>query len=338
MTPDLTRPFNIVWLQSGGCSGCTLSFLGLEEMDLIQWSKNLHLQWLWHPSLTEHSGEETLSLLQSILNKEIPLDLFCLEGSVIMGPNGTGAFHQMAGMEVTTKDLIEQLAHTAQTVMAVGTCAAYGGITASPPNLVEATGLQYDQSFAGSLLPADFISPSGLPVVNVSGCPVHPAWVAETIGLIRMGQLTAEDLDPLNRPRFYADKLVHHGCNRNEYYEYKASAEKPSDLGCMMENLGCVGTVAHADCNQRPWNGQGSCTDGGYPCIDCTAPDFGHRKHDYQTTPKIGKIPIGLPSDMPKAWFIALSTLAKSATPNRLKINATQDHIEISPEIKRKKL
>jgi len=41
---------------------------------------------------------------------------------------------------------------------------------------------------------------------------------------------------------------------------------------------------------------------------------------------------------MPKAWFIALSTLAKSATPKRLKENATEDHIVISPQIKRKKL
>jgi len=41
---------------------------------------------------------------------------------------------------------------------------------------------------------------------------------------------------------------------------------------------------------------------------------------------------------MPKAWFIALSTLAKSATPKRLKDNAVADHVVISPEIKRKKL
>lgn len=40
---------------------------------------------------------------------------------------------------------------------------------------------------------------------------------------------------------------------------------------------------------------------------------------------------------MPKAWFIALSTLSKSATPSRIKKNATEDHI-ISPEIKQKKI
>ena len=189
----------------------------------------------------------------------------------------------------------------------------------------------------GCLLPVDFTSQKGLPVVNISGCPVHPGWVAETVAMITLNQFTKNSMDSLGRPRFYAEKLVHHGCSRNEYYEYKASAENPSDLGCMMENMGCIGTIAHADCNERPWNGSGSCTKGGYACVDCTSPDFGHVTTEYQSTPKISGIPIGLPTDMPKAWFIALSTLSKSATPSRIKKNATEDHI-ISPEIKQKKL
>jgi len=329
---------NILWMQSGGCSGCTLSFLGLEEMDLLSWSQEMNLTWLWHPSLTEHSADETQTLLQEVMDGHIPLDIFCLEGSVILGPNGSGRYHMVSGLDMPGKDLIERLSQQARYILAIGTCAAYGGITASGDNITDATGLQYTQNLSGGFLPSDFLSQAGLPVINVSGCPIHPAWVAETIQLITAGKLTADDLDPLNRPRFYADKLVHHGCNRNEYYEFKASSVKPSDLGCMMENMGCVGTVAHADCNERPWNGNGSCTNGGYPCIDCTSPDFGHLNHAYQETPKIGNIPVGLPTDMPKAWFIALSTLAKSATPKRLKENATEDHIVISPQIKRKKL
>ncbi|GAB6069197.1 hydrogenase small subunit [Thiomicrorhabdus hydrogeniphila] len=329
---------NILWMQSGGCSGCTLSFLGLEEMDLLNWSQEMDLNWLWHPSLTEHSSDETQAILQDVISGKIPLDIFCLEGSVVMGPNNTGRYHMMSGMNMPGKDLIEQLAKQAQYVLAVGTCAAYGGITASGDNIIDATGLQYNQNISGSLLPSDFLSHAGLPVINISGCPIHPAWVAETIQLITLGKLKSSDLDPLSRPRFYADKLVHHGCSRNEFYEFKASSVKSSDLGCMMENMGCVGTVAHADCNERPWNGSGSCTSGGYPCIDCTSPDFGHLNHSYQETPKVGNIPVGLPTDMPKAWFIALSTLAKSATPKRLKENATEDHIVVSPQIKRKKL
>jgi hypothetical protein len=40
----------------------------------------------------------------------------------------------------------------------------------------------------------------------------------------------------------------------------------------------------------------------------------------------VAGIPIGLPTDMPKAWFVALASLSKSATPTRVKRNATSDH------------
>jgi Ni,Fe-hydrogenase I small subunit len=132
----------------------------------------------------------------------------------------------------------------------------------------------------------------------------------------------------------YADHLVHHGCTRNEFYEYKASARRPSDLGCMMEHLGCLGTQAHGDCNTRLWNGQGSCTRGGYACINCTAPEFEEPGHAFADTPSIAGIPIGLPSDMPKAWFVALASLSKAATPERLRRNAVTDHLAVPPAVR----
>ena len=131
-----------------------------------------------------------------------------------------------------------------------------------------------------------------VPVVNIAGCPTHPGWVTETLMALAAGLLGAADLDALQRPRFYADQLVHHGCTRNEYYEFKASAEKPSDLGCMMEHLGCKGTQAHADCNVRPWNGVGSCVRGGFPCIACTEPGFEAPGHPFLETPKVAGGPL----------------------------------------------
>ena len=165
---------------------------------------------------------------------------------------------------------IERLAAVAGLVVAVGSCAAWGGISAGGDNPTEACGLQYEDEHPGGLLGREFRSAGGLPVVNVAGCPTHPGWVVETFMALAAGELRPGDLDSLQRPRFYADQLVHHGCTRNEYYEFKASALKPSDLGCMMENLGCKGTQAHADCNSRLWNGEGSCTRGSYACISCT--------------------------------------------------------------------
>jgi Ni,Fe-hydrogenase I small subunit len=102
-----------------------------------------------------------------------------------------------------------------------------------------------------------------------------------------------------------------------------------------MEHLGCIGTQAHGDCNQRHWNGEGSCTRGGAPCINCTAPEFEEPGHPFVETPKIAGIPVGLPTDMPRAWFVALASLSKAATPPRLRRNAVSDHVAIPPTIRK---
>ncbi len=331
MTRPAAKRHTLLWLQSGGCGGCSLSLFGAESPDLLTSLESAGIDLLWHPALSEACGAELKQLMRRILDGEIALDLFCLEGAVIQGPNGSGMFHRLAGSDQPMRDHIRDLAAVARQVVAVGTCAAFGGITAGGGNPSEACGLQYDSAEPGGLLGGDFSGRGGLPVINIAGCPVHPNWVLETLAQLSRGELQRSGLDELGRPRSYADHLVHHGCPRNEYYEFKASAEKHSDLGCMMEHLGCLGTQARADCNTRLWNGEGSCVRGGYACINCTAAGFEEPGHGFQTTPKIAGIPVGLPTDMPKAWFVALAALAKAATPTRLKENAVGDHIRVAP-------
>lgn len=321
----------LLWLQSGGCGGCTLSLICAEQPDFVTALEIAGIRLLWHPSLSEASGAEMRAVVEAIRCGEIALDILCLEGSVIHGPGGSGRFHMQSGTGLPMKDLIAELAGTAQTVIAIGSCAAFGGVTAAGGNEVEASGLAYEGSEAGGLLGGGFRARSGLPVINISGCPIHPDWIVETLLQLGRGTFTVRDLDGFGRPRFYANHLVHHGCPRNEYYEYKASAEKLSNLGCLMEHLGCMATQVHADCNIRLWNGQGSCTRGGYPCISCTEPGFENPSHAFLETPKLAGIPIGLPTDMPKAWFVALAALAKAATPHRVKSNATADTIVTPP-------
>jgi len=327
---------NLLWLQSGGCGGCTLSLLCAESPDLVTALESAGINLLWHPSLSEASAVEFQDILERVIKGEIPLDLLCLEGSVVTGPQGTGKFHILAGTGKPMMDWIRALSAVARHVIAVGTCATYGGITAAGDNPSEATGLQYDGHSKGGFLGEDFIAGSGMPVINIAGCPTHPNWVTETLAQIALGGFTETEMDELGRPRSYADHLVHYGCPRNEYYEYKASAEEPSDLGCMMENMGCLGTQAHADCNTRLWNGEGSCLRGGYACVNCTAPGFEEPGHAFAETPKVAGIPVGLPTDMPKAWFVALASLSKAATPRRLKENAVADHIVVQLDTRTK--
>ncbi len=329
--PTEAKRSTLLWLQSGGCGGCTLSLICAEAPDLVTSLESGGIELLWHPSLSEASGHEVIELLDRIKRGETRLDILCLEGSVMRGPNGTGRFHMMSGSDRPMMDCIAELAPLAEVVVAVGSCAAFGGVTAGGDNHVEACGLGYDGKLEGGLLGKGFRSRSGLPIVNIAGCPTHPNWVIETLLQIAMGGFGEDDMDEWGRPRSYADHLVHHGCPRNEYYEFKASARLPSDLGCMMEHMGCKGTQAHADCNTRLWNGSGSCLRGGYACINCTAPDFEEPGHAFAETPKLGGIPVGLPTDMPKAWFLALASLSKAATPKRLRENAVADHIRVPP-------
>ncbi|MGE5468486.1 MAG: HupU protein [Ignavibacteria bacterium] len=321
----------VLWLQSGGCGGCTMSWLGSEIAPLFALLADEGIEILWHPSLSEASAEEAFAIIAECSGGTRALDVLCIEGALLRGPQGSGRFHLMAGSGAPMTEWVKLLAERARHVVAIGSCAAFGGIVSAGANPTDACGLQYESNVAGGLLGPDFRAAGGLPVIDVAGCPPHPDWISETLIALARGQLTREALDEFGRPRFFADQLVHHGCPRNEYYEFKASAAKLSDQGCLMEHLGCKGTQAHADCNLRPWNGQGSCLRGGYPCVRCTEPGFEEPGHPFALTPKVAGIPIGLPADMPKAWFVALAALSKSATPARVRENARADHTLKAP-------
>jgi uptake hydrogenase small subunit len=329
---------NLFWLQASGCGGCTQSLLGAESRSgVFAQLAAAGIDLVAHPAVGEASGDEALAVLHAAAEGRLPIDILCVEGAMLCGPNGSGRFHIAAGTGRPMIDWVRRLAAHARHVVAVGSCTAFGGINASGDNLVEACGLQFDGDTPGGLLGADFRAGGGLPVINVSGCPIHADWIVDTLMMIAGGALDAAGLDELQRPRFYAEQLVHHGCPRNEFYEFKASAHQPSELGCLMENLGCKGTQAHADCNVRPWFGVGSCIRGGFSCIACTEPGFEDPGHPFMETPKVAGIPIGLPIDMPKAWFVALAALSKSATPKRVRESATRDHPVPLPAAKRPK-
>lgn len=323
----------LLWLQASGCGGCTMSLLCAENPGLPDLLADAGIRLLWHPALSVETGAEARALLERIERGEEPLDILCVEGAIARGPRGTGRYQMLSGTGRSLMDWVASLAPRAAHVVAVGSCAAYGGVTAAGGNPSDAVGLQYEGAHPGGLLPAGWRAVAGGAVINVAGCPTHPGWVTETLMMLAAGEAVA--LDGYQRPRFYADHLVHHGCPKNEFYEYKASARELSQLGCMMENLGCIGTQAVGDCNTRPWNGEGSCTKGGYPCINCTAPEFEDPRHPFTETPKIAGIPVGLPTDMPKAWFMALASLSKAATPERLGVNAVSDHVVVPPTLRK---
>lgn len=322
--------FNLLWLQGGSCGGCTMAAL---EHGRSGWFADLAgfgINLLWHPSVSEATADQALDILNAAVAGRVRLDALVLEGAVLRGPNGSGRFNMLGGTGRAMADWIADLAPRAGYVVAVGSCAGFGGVPAAGNNPTDATGLQFLGTEPGGALGAGFRSRAGLPVVNIAGCAPHPGWISETLAALALGQMAADGLDSYGRPKFFAEHLAHHGCARNEFYEFKASAEALSERGCLMEHLGCKATQAVGDCNQRSWNGGGSCTQGGYACIACTSPGF-ESSRNYLETAKVAGIPVGLPLDMPKAWFVALAALSKSATPQRVRANATADHVVVPP-------
>lgn len=302
----------LYWLQGGSCGGDTHSFLNAETPDVVELFAFLGIQTLWHPSLSNGGPAEHRRIVDAILSEVQPLDVLCVEGSIIRGPGGTGMYDRMNG--APKKDLAGALARKARYVVAVGTCASFGGIGAEGE--IEATGLQFLKSGKGGFLGENFASRSGLPVLNLPGCPCHPSVLAGTLStLLAGGELP---LDAFNRPLEWYSMMVHQGCTRNEYHEYRVEERDFNAKGCLFFHLGCHGPLAHGPCNKLLWNGRSSKTRAGVPCVGCTRPDF-PQPYNFFETRNLEGIPLELPDGISRPHYMAYKGMAAAAAPQRLK-------------------
>ncbi len=302
----------LYWLQCGGCNGDSISLLNADSPDLPQLFNQSGIDLLWHPSLSGITPQEKQKLDKNLASGREKLDILCIEGSIILGPDGTGMFDSMAG--TPKKDLAAALANKAGHVIAVGTCAAYGGIAAVGE--VEATGLQFHQSEKGGFLGRDFKSAAGVPVINLPGCPCHYEIITGTLSALAAG--VKMELDEFGRPVEWYGILVHQGCTRNEYHEYRVEEHEFGEKGCLFFYKGCHGPLAYGSCNKLLWNKRTSKTRVGVPCFGCTMPDFPQAYPFFQTR-NIEGIPLDLPDGLNRAHYMAYKGMAAAAAPDRLK-------------------
>lgn len=301
----------LLWMQTGACSGDTMALLCAERPSFEELLRQQAIDLIWHPSLTsEHGFAQVVSRMAA---PAASVDILCIEGSLMTGPHGSGMCDSWRGRAKI--DLVRDFAARARYVVAVGTCAAFGGVHAAAPNPADAIGLQFAQSAPGGLLGADWRSAAGLPVINLAGCPAHPESITRLLAML--AQEMPLELDPLQRPLAFASSLVHQGCTRNEYHEYDVEDNVPGGRGCMFFNLGCRGPQTLAPCNTDLWNGRNSKTRAGVPCFGCTSPDF-PAERDLFRTPKIGNVPKFLPLGVARAKYMAYKNLAKAAAPERV--------------------
>src|SRR6476660_601404 len=200
-----------------------------------------------------------------------------LEGSL---PNeklsGDGYFAAMGdnpetGQPITTTEWIDRLAPKAAAVVAVGTCATYGGIPAMQNNPTGAMGLL-------DYLGWNWKSKAGLPIVCIPGCPAQPDNTTETLLylVLQLGGLAPPiQLDEALRPKWLFDRTVHESCNRAAFYEHgNFATEYGTDHRCLVK-LGCKGPVVKCNVPLRGWvNGIGGCPNVGGICMACTMPGF----------------------------------------------------------------
>ena len=307
----------LYWAQAGGCGGDTLSFLNSAEPNIIELFRQLQIEPLWHPSLSNISPKNRDTLERSLLNGDTPLDFLVVEGSIIRGPARTGMYDTRNGKP--KKDFIADLARRARHVIALGTCASFGGFGFD--DYAQSIGLQFTRKDRGGLLGADFRSTGGLPVLNLSGCPCHPQVLTGTLTALAGG--TPLELDEFQRPLAWYGLLVHQGCTRNEYHEYRVEEEDFGQRGCLFFHKGCHGPLVGGPCNKLLWNRRSSKTRAGVPCFGCTSPEF-PMDYPFFETRNIEGIPVELPRGIRRAHYLVYKTMAAAAAPDRLKNRKTE--------------
>lgn len=269
---------NLVWLKGGACSGNTMSFLNAEQPSVIELVMDFGIQILYHPSIGLEIGEQITEVLNEVLSERVHLDIFVFEGTVIQGPNGTGKMNYFAGRPMM--DWVEKMAAVADYVVAIGDCAAWGGIVAVPPNPTESTGMQYHKREKGGFLGPDFKAGSGLGVINIPGCPAHPDWMTQILVAIATGRMKDMLLDDFNRPKTFFTDFVQTGCPNSGSFAQKIGGGFGKRGGCLFYEVGCRGPMTHASCNRILWNRTSSKTRANHPCLGCTEPGFPH--HDLE--------------------------------------------------------
>lgn len=307
----------LYWLQCGACGGDSMALLSMEAPDLTELLRILGIELVWHPSLSNGSPDYHRQLVERILSGDQPLDFLCVEGPVIRGPGGTGMYNTFDGKP--KKDLVAGLVKRAQFVIAVGTCASFGGIGADGDT--EATGLQFLKRVKGGFLGPDFTSTAGRPVINLPGCPCHYDVVGGVLTALCLG--TPLPLNEYNAPLEWYGLLVHQGCVRNEYHEYRVEEHDFGEKGCLFFYRGCHGPVSYGPCNKLLWSRRSSKTRVGVPCHGCTEPDF-PQPYPFFRTRSIADVPLDLPNGVDRAHYLAYKTMAAAAAPERLKERKTR--------------
>ena len=243
----------VIWLEGQDCCGCTISFVG----SLNSPAAGLIMDKLsvrYHETVMAASGY----LAEQVFHDTIRDCCYVLvvEGSI---PTADDRFCMIGGRPF--REMVIEASEKAAAIIAVGACAAYGGIPAAGPT--GAVGV-------GKII-------KDKPIINIPTCPVHGDHLVGTVlYYLTTGKLPP--LDNLGRPKFYFGELIRDNCRRRSYFDegkFLTDWNDPKQVNWCLIEKGCKGPESYADCPVRRWNdGLNFCIDCGAGCMGCGEPEF----------------------------------------------------------------
>lgn len=249
------RP-SVIWLHMQDCTGCTETLLRTSQPDLATLLFDV-ISLDYHETVMAASGHDAELALRDAMKQNDGKYILVVEGSIPTKDAGT--YLMIAGRKGT--QLLQDVADHSAAVVAMGSCASWGGIPSSTINPTGATGVD-------SLV-------KDKPVINLPGCPPNPYVLLATV-LEYAATGKPPKLDALGRPKFAYDRTIHDHCPRRAHFDAGRFALQFGDEGhrqgwCLYQ-LGCKGPVTHAPCSTRHFNDVVDCwpIGMGHPCVGCT--------------------------------------------------------------------
>ncbi len=275
------------WFAGMSCDGCSVAVTGATlpsvESLMLGAHPGVPRVILHHPVLNIESGPHYLRPAEQAMAGELDAPyVVILEGSIADEAiaHVQGGYWSATGEEpwgpsgalrpVSSTEWIARLAPNAAAMIAIGTCATWGGVPSAEGN---PTGAMSLMDFLGK----DYRSVLGVPVVNVPGCPPIGDNFTETVAAVLyflQGFGPLPEFDELGRPAWLFGETVHRRCVRGAYYEEGTFAHEFGDPECLVE-IGCWGPVVNCNITSRgAIKGIGGCMNAGGACIGCTMPGF----------------------------------------------------------------
>ena len=204
------RP-SVVWLHFQDCTGCSETLLRTSRPDVADLILNV-ISLDYHETLMAASGYQAEAALKQAVADNFGKFVLVVEGSV--PTKEQGRYMKLAGRPAL--EVLKDVGSKAAAVVAIGSCASWGGIPSSGPNPTGAQGVD-------TIL-------TEKPVVNIPGCPPNPYnLLAVVLEYATMKRLPA--LDELNRPKFAFDRNIHDHCPRRAHFDAGRFVKEFGDEG-----------------------------------------------------------------------------------------------------------